>query len=314
MGGISVKPQPVPPAIPGPRLAALQRRVVREIVASSAAARASDDADRERLVARVVRQQIKLLQDRDRHRQAVRERILSVVEDGSLRAVFQPVVDVESRLPVGVEALARFRCEPVRSPDQWFAEARAVGLGRVLEVAALRAAVTQMRRLPPGMFIAVNASPQLLTSSALWTLLGEVDPARLVLEITEHSRIRHYGRIRDVVDALRGMGVRLAVDDVGAGFASLRHVLVLRPDLIKLDVSITRDVDTDPARQLLIASILAFAAEMSTMVVAEGVETVDEMASLRNLGVRFAQGYGFGRPASLAVASRPGRLAFAARI
>jgi EAL domain-containing protein (putative c-di-GMP-specific phosphodiesterase class I) len=309
MGGISVKPQPVPAAIPGPKLAALQRRVVREIVASSAGVRATGDPDRERLVARVVLQQIKLLQDRDRRRQALRERILSVVEDGSLRAVFQPIVDVESGMPVGVEALARFRCEPVRSPDQWFAEARTVGLGRELEMAALRAAVTQMRRLPRGMFIAVNVSPQLLTSSALWTLLAEVDPARLVLEITEHSRIRHYSRIQDVADGLRGMGVRLAVDDVGAGFASLRHVLVLRPDLIKLDVSITRDVDTDPARQLLIASILAFAAEMSTTVVAEGVETVDEMASLRDLGIRYAQGFGFGRPASLAGASRPGRLA-----
>jgi EAL domain-containing protein (putative c-di-GMP-specific phosphodiesterase class I) len=295
--------------IPGPRLAALHRRVVQQIVASSSVGRHVDQADRDRLVARVVRQQIKLLQAREKRRQAIRERMLAVLEDGSLKIAFQPIVDLEKGEAVGVEALARFRCEPVRSPDVWFAEARGVGLGREVELAALRAAVAQVGRLPRQMFMSVNVTPQLLAGTALWSVLDEVDPARLVLEITEHSRIRHYGRIRDVVDGLRAMGARLAVDDVGAGFASLRHVLVLQPDIVKLDISLTRDVDTDPARQLLITSILAFAAEMSTTVVAEGVETIDELNCLRDLGVRMAQGYRFGRPAALATAVRPARIA-----
>jgi len=291
-------------SIPGTRLATLQRRVVRQIVATKVPNRRISAAQRDRLVARVVKEQVRLLEERDERHRAIRDRILCVLEDGSLRVAFQPIVDLVDGSVVGVEALARFRTEPVRSPAQWFAEARTVGLGRELELAALRAAVAQLRRLPSQMFMSINVSPKLLTRPTLWTLLGEVSPERLVLEITEHSRIAEYGRVREVVDSLRTLGARLAIDDVGAGFASLKHVLVLEPDLMKLDISLTRDLHLNPARQLLVASIASFASEMSAAVVAEGVETPEELKTLGGLGVRYGQGYLFGRPASLARATR----------
>jgi EAL domain-containing protein (putative c-di-GMP-specific phosphodiesterase class I) len=141
-------------------------------------------------------------------------------------------------------------------------------------------------------------SPDLvLRGTELGALVRDV-PHHLVLEITEHAIVRDYRAFRRGVARL-GRPVRLAVDDAGAGFASLRHILELDPAFVKLDLSLIRDIDHDPAKQALVAGMRHFARSTRRRLIAEGVETAAEAAALRELDIRLGQGYRFGRPAAL---------------
>lgn len=136
-------------------------------------------------------------------------------------------------------------------------------------------------------------------SGALERALQGAPLARLLLEVTEHSSIGDYGLLSEALAQLRKAGLRLAVDDAGSGYASFRHILKLRPDIIKLDQSLIRGIDHDPGSRALAAALITFARETGSCVIAEGVETEDELAALRVLGVGTAQGYLLGRPGSL---------------
>jgi EAL domain-containing protein (putative c-di-GMP-specific phosphodiesterase class I) len=147
--------------------------------------------------------------------------------------------------------------------------------------------------------LAVNASPETVLDPRLDTLLHSIpSPERLVLEITEHAAVDHYEAIAQRLKSYRTRGLKIAVDDAGAGYASFRHILNLVPDRIKLDMSLTRDIDVDPARRALAAALIHFSAETGSTLVAEGVETAAELATLQELGVNKAQGYFLGRPIS----------------
>jgi EAL domain-containing protein (putative c-di-GMP-specific phosphodiesterase class I) len=239
----------------------------------------------------------------ERHVQGVlaAEEIRRVVNDAQLHMHFQPIAELESGLVVGYEALARFDVEPIRSPEAWFSSASDVGLGVDLELAAIEAAIRQLPRIPAGRFLSLNVSPATAETGELLDLcLAEgVDPARLVVEVTEHAPVDDYGRLCASLDALRERGARLAIDDAGAGFASLRHVLRLHPEMIKLDVSLTRNIDTDPVRRALASSLISFAQEVDATIVAEGIETRWEAEALTALGVRYGQGFHLARPGAL---------------
>jgi EAL domain-containing protein (putative c-di-GMP-specific phosphodiesterase class I) len=232
-------------------------------------------------------------------RRQAAERIRGVLADESINIVFQPIANLRNGGVVGVEALARFAAEPKRSPDRWFAEAWEVGLGTQLELMALRRAVAWADRLPAELFVSVNVSPGTLTSPEFQDILHSVMPGRLVVEVTEHAAVEDYRALAEPLVNLRARGARLAVDDVGAGYASLRHILRLAPDVIKLDVDLTRGIDADRARHALAAGLIAFAAELGAAVVAEGIETGEELDTLRGLGASFGQGYYLARPAPL---------------
>jgi EAL domain-containing protein (putative c-di-GMP-specific phosphodiesterase class I)/FixJ family two-component response regulator len=229
-------------------------------------------------------------------RQVTYERIRQALDGDSLTMLYQPVYDLTSRTMVGCEALARFLTEPVRGPDRWFADAASVGLGTPLELAAIGTALRALQVLPEPMFLAVNASPGTLLHPDLPTLCLTADCRRLVLELTEHVPIEDYQAVHAATVPLRGRGLRLAVDDTGAGYAGFRHLLGIRPDIIKLDVSLTRDVDTDPARCALASALVTFTNRVGATLIAEGVETAGELATLRELNVQWAQGYHLGRP------------------
>jgi len=117
-----------------------------------------------------------------------------------------------------------------------------------------------------------------------------------VIEVTEHSRIDDYAAIRTAFEAARQRGLRLAIDDAGAGFASFNHILALAPDLIKLDLSLIRGVDTDPNRRSLAAALVSFSRQLGVDIIAEGIETPAELATLKELGVGYGQGFLLGRP------------------
>jgi EAL domain-containing protein (putative c-di-GMP-specific phosphodiesterase class I) len=219
--------------------------------------------------------------------------------------VFQPIVDVRSGAVIGMEALARFAAEPTRGPDRWFAEAAEVGLGIELEVAAVRAALAELNDLPSGAYLSVNASPATATSGLLEDALSEVPGERVVLEVTEHAQVEDYEVLGRALDVLRAQGIRLAVDDAGAGYAGLQHILRLAPDIIKLDISLTRGIDADPVKRALASSLVTFAAEIGAVITAEGVETGAELNALRELGITNAQGYYLAHPGPLPLLIRP---------
>jgi len=226
------------------------------------------------------------------------ERIRRVLDDDLLHTVYQPICTLAGST-VGAEALARFRGPPSRGPLRWFAEADEVGLLRELELAAVRVALTALPDLPEHVFLSVNVSPGTLATPGFLRLIAGSDGARVVVEITEHARINDYERLGEALDAVRAFGVRVAIDDAGAGFASLRHILRLEPEFIKLDRTLIDGIEADRSRQALAAGLISFAEKIDATIVAEGIERPAEVEALSDLGVRYGQGYFFARPAPL---------------
>jgi EAL domain-containing protein (putative c-di-GMP-specific phosphodiesterase class I) len=217
--------------------------------------------------------------------------------------VFQPIYCLDTGDIVGAEALARFSDSGSRGPDAWFAEAAQVGLGTDLELAAVHSALRALPHLPGDLYLAVNVSPETVVSEKLARLLADVPPGRLVLEITEHAIIQDFVLLREALQPLRER-VLIAVDDAGAGYAGLHHILNIAPDIIKLDMVLTRGIDSDPARRALAAALIGFAVNTNSRIVAEGVETQAELTALRQLGTDAAQGYFLQRPQPLHALTR----------
>jgi EAL domain-containing protein (putative c-di-GMP-specific phosphodiesterase class I) len=210
---------------------------------------------------------------------------------------FQPIVNLKSGDAIGTEALSRFSDSSSRAPDEWFAEAADVGLGIELEVAALDSALEQLPRLPSSLYLSLNASVETIMSDDFASRIDDAPAERIVLELTEHTRVQDYDNFARGLESLRSQGVRLAVDDTGAGFSSLQHVLNLQPDIIKLDVGLTRGIDRDPARRALGRALLTFGLDAyDASIVAEGIETEGELEVLRSLGCPCGQGFYLGRP------------------
>lgn len=233
-----------------------------------------------------------------------RVRIENIIQNGGLSIVYQPIWKIDENRPIGLECLSRFAGSPKRPPDVWFNEAAEAGLAVDLELMAIRLALAAFAAspLPADVYLAVNASPATILSGGLPAALAGLHADRIVLEITEHAHIADYAALLAALQPLRQRGIRLAVDDAGAGYASLQHILHLRPDIIKLDMGLTRHIDLDPARRALASALIRFAADTGSRIIAEGVETGSELKSLRALGVEKAQGYFLGRPMPLAEA------------
>jgi EAL domain-containing protein (putative c-di-GMP-specific phosphodiesterase class I)/CheY-like chemotaxis protein len=236
----------------------------------------------------------------ERRHEARERRVRRVLEEPSrLRMVFQPVFELGGEV-VGAEALARFRRPPARTPDRWFAEADEVGLLPELELLATRLALEEgLGELGGELFLSINVSPRVLASRSLRNLLARYEGSNLVLEITEHAKIDDYGRINRAVERIRATGVRLAIDDAGAGFASLRHILRLAPDIIKLDRSLIAGIDLYGAQQALASGLISFADGIDATVIAEGIEREEELEMLVSLGVTQGQGFHLARPGRL---------------
>jgi EAL domain-containing protein (putative c-di-GMP-specific phosphodiesterase class I)/ActR/RegA family two-component response regulator len=273
-------------------LTAIQRSARGQTTLSSPVA----NAVVEELAARLEGQE----RDDETRRQKI-DRIRSLLFTEAIAMVFQPIADLRTGEVVGFEALARFEVEPRRTPDVWFDEAESVGLALQLELVAVRQALKHFDQLPQRAYLSFNVSPATLLSPHFVETVDGVDPRRLVIEITEHAPVSDYEALADSIRVLRSRGAKLAVDDVGAGFASLRHILRLSPDVIKLDRELCSDVDTDPARHALASALIVFADQIGSSVVAEGLERETELLTLRSLGVRFGQGYFLARPNPLPV-------------
>jgi EAL domain-containing protein (putative c-di-GMP-specific phosphodiesterase class I) len=243
---------------------------------------------------------------RDRHIEMDVQRLLDDPAFPDLTCVYQPIVSFATAEVVGLEALTRFPSTIERSTDSWFTEAARVGLAPRLELTALRVALEDRSHLPqptvlqPRPFMSMNISPHVLRSPALRALVDSIEaPDGVVMELTDNEPSDDYRPLTDAIEHLRHRGVRLAMDDPGAGFASLSHFVRLEPDIIKLGGDMVSGIHEDKARRALVSALVHFAQQSGAMLIATRIESHEELAVVRDLGVEYGQGYYLARPAAL---------------
>jgi EAL domain-containing protein (putative c-di-GMP-specific phosphodiesterase class I) len=247
------------------------------------------------LLGRLISEQIELSDEQASDRRRRFEIVKATIDAArSIKVAFQPIVALQAGRIVGYEALARF--SDGRPPDQWLADAGRVDLAREVEIAMVHAALERIDELPRDAFVAINVSPRTLLDPAFEPVLDDAATGRLVIELTEHEEVHDYRSLRAEIERLRRRGVKVAVDDLGSGFSTLRHVLQVSPDLLKLDVWLTRGIDHDPARAALASLFVSFGAHIGASVIAEGIEDEEERKTLASLGVQMGQGFLLGVP------------------
>jgi diguanylate cyclase (GGDEF)-like protein/PAS domain S-box-containing protein len=224
-----------------------------------------------------------------------RAEIEHVLEEPAARIgqVFQPIVDLRTGLIAGFEALSRFEGSR-RPPNAWFAQAHRCGLGIELELAAADLQLAAPTR-PPGTRLSINLSPTtLLSVEAEERFAGDL--SHLILEVTEDELVAEGTALEDRLAEMRDRGARLAVDDIGAGYAGLKQVMRLQPDVLKLDRSLVAGVAVDPAKGAMIDALVRYARRIGSEVCAEGVESLDDLQALADLDVTYGQGFVLARP------------------
>jgi diguanylate cyclase (GGDEF)-like protein len=214
--------------------------------------------------------------------------------DHPITPVFQPLVDLSTGRLIGFEALSRFDTEPRRAPDAWFNQAARCGRGLALEMEAIKAALAAPGR-PAGTYLSLNFSPSALASPKIMAILPR-NMSDIVVEVTEHELASEDGGLEEGLAKMRARGARIAVDDAGAGYAGLNQVMRVQPDVIKLDRSLIEGVHSDGAKAALVEFFVMFARRVGAGVCTEGIETLEELRTLINLGVTYGQGYLLGRP------------------
>jgi EAL domain-containing protein (putative c-di-GMP-specific phosphodiesterase class I) len=235
-----------------------------------------------------------------------------ILEQHRYWPVFQPVRDLASNRIVGYEALTRF--DAPQTAQRLFDHAALVGRGKDLEIATLKASVKSSADLPAG-WVSVNASAAMLSETD--TIDAILEPLRrpTVIELSEHELITDYKPIATAMQRL-GPHRSLAVDDAGSGFASLRHILEVRPAYVKLDIGLVQGAATDLSRRALVAGFVHFARDADFTLIAEGIESAEDLRTLKGLGVALGQGFLLGRPerASFLTEQQPARATSRRRI
>ncbi|GAA4026993.1 hypothetical protein GCM10023063_05010 [Arthrobacter methylotrophus] len=225
-------------------------------------------------------------------------RLEAVLRDRMLMTAFQPVFDLTTSAAVGAEALTRFVSDGGDPADYWFAEAEDTGLRTDLEFAALESGLKAAVDLPPHLFVALKLSHSVCLDPRLPALFDEtpVPPARVVLEISGQFPPDQTAELDAAVAPLRSSGVRLSIENTGSHFAAVRHILRLKPEMIKLDRSLTAGLDQDPLRQELVEAEVGFARDAGAVLSAQRIETGAELAAIARLGITVGQGFHLGRP------------------
>ncbi|QIG43215.1 EAL domain-containing protein [Nocardioides anomalus] len=229
------------------------------------------------------------------------EALRAVLDGARVRSVFQPIVALESGLVVGHEALARGPEGPFARPDELFGAARRTGQLAALDEAcrrsALRSAVALGLTAPTTVF--VNVEPEVLADAPLEELVAEAERApggvRVVLEVTERSLAARPAELLAALRRVRGLGWGVALDDVGVEATSLAFMALLRPDVVKLDLSLVQNPPHGGTAEIMHA-VNAYAERYGASVLAEGIETEEHLMTARALGATLGQGWFFGRP------------------
>lgn len=246
------------------------------------------------LLGTLVGQRIARARAEDQQHARLQKEVMTLIRSRAFRTVFQPIKHISTWLTSGYEALTRF--DNGLPPDDMFKAAGQVQLQALLETAAARSAVATVPQLQEGCYLSVNVSAGTVADPEFQTIILSDRPERIVLELTEHDAVENYQQLIADLAPLRAANVRLAVDDVGSGYASFQHILSLVPDMIKLDRSLVTGLSESQAKRAMVAAMAGFARETGTTLVAEGIETENERQAALQLGVEFGQGYLFGRP------------------
>lgn len=232
--------------------------------------------------------------------------IAGILEAESILTAFQPIIGLREHRRFGVEALTRFPAG-TGTPDTVFHFAHALGLGTQMEALAVRRAISFLPLIPDGQYLAVNLSP-----TAAFNLSDrardatDMDLTRLVVELTEETAVDYYPALRTRLAPLRERGLRLAIDDAGAGYSSLLPIVELQPDIIKIDKSLVGGIAADHPRRSAIRALVSLAQDLDAATVAEGIETIEDLNAARDLGITCAQGYLVGRPSTDPASLNPG--------
>ncbi len=240
-------------------------------------------------------------------RRARRRDFLDVLIQGKLRSVYEPVVDATSLTVFGYEALVRgAEGGPFATPFELFGIAAEEGLLFELDCQCRRAAVEGAIDFPEGAKLFMNIRPTAIHDpsfqpDALTRTLERcgLAPSDVVFEISEQESIENYEIFREARDNYGKLGFQFALDDTGAGYASLEAVLELAPEFIKVDRAFVRGIDQDSARQNMLRAFQAIALDMNARIIGEGLDTLEELQTLGRMGIPFGQGWLFGKPAPL---------------
>ena len=233
----------------------------------------------------------------------LRSELTELINDGRIATALQPIVRLLDRSIVGYEALTRFSPRAhFSTPDELFAAASALHMEKAVDLACLRAALGEMPTLGPvDLFVNVLIGTLLNERQGLAALEDAVrhaglDPASIVLEFSERDPVPNLSRLQRIAAQLRSAGYRIAVDDAGAGHASMQVIAELRPEFMKVDRALIHGIDSHRARRGLLVSLLSFSGHIGARLVAEGVETQRELDTLLSVGVQYGQGWMLGRP------------------
>jgi EAL domain-containing protein (putative c-di-GMP-specific phosphodiesterase class I) len=229
-------------------------------------------------------------------------RLLQLILTGDLGVLFEPIVSLRSSEVIGYEALARGPIDThLRNPRALFQQAKAGGLVYELDCLCRRTALERACCLPRDKKLFLNLLPISigdpdLRDEGLVKLLEnyQLRPSNLVLEISEKESIENFAIFREMRDSWRELGIQIAIDDAGAGYASLEAIMEITPDFLKADMGLVRGIDADPPRQEVLRALKAVARRIGAAVIAEGIETHEELGVLRQLGIPYGQGYHFG--------------------
>ena len=241
-----------------------------------------------------------------RERQALTGQIMAILRSGQITTFEQPInalhqIDgVIKFRTFATEALSRFP-ECSLMVEDVFIKAAATGLALPLELGCFTRALKLLTMLPSDLLLSINISATVLIQPECVKALSGYDLSRVVIELTERESVLSYQALLEVVASLRDAGAKFAVDDAGAGYSSLRHIMMLRPEWIKIDHSLVADVDKSKSQQALIRSMVQYGTDMNAVIIAEGIETPEELETLYRLGVRYGQGYLLARPRQPAV-------------
>jgi EAL domain-containing protein (putative c-di-GMP-specific phosphodiesterase class I) len=227
-----------------------------------------------------------------------------ILKENRIRSVFQPIINLADGSVFGYEALSRGPIDTrLESADALFSAAAAVGATERLERVCRTCSIAAATDIPSGCYLFLNVSPRELEeqnaglSREVFEQSG-LAQERVVLEISEKQRIADFELFKRTLLYYYRQGFKVAIDNVGAGHNSLRAVTELRPHIIKLNMALVRDIDRDRAKQAVVSAILIFAKRIDTRVLAEGIETVEELATLIRMGVDLGQGFLLGRPST----------------
>ena len=232
--------------------------------------------------------------------------VRDIVRARNLTPVYQPIVDLRDGSVLGFEGLIRpGASSPFTNPGQLFAAAAACGRTVELDLACFEVVAAGSTMISPEQVVTINLSPQTLeaqdfTASWLLEILTryQISPGRVIVELTEREAITDLERLRRNVAALQHAGVRLAADDVGAGNAGLRLLSQVRFDIVKIDLSLVQEGTQHESSRAVVRSLMDLAARQGAVAIAEGLETAEQLRSLRELGITTGQGYLLGRPGS----------------